>query len=158
MRKGVVLISAFLTAFTLAMLAGVVAAYKTTADSQAAGQQISQSNAATDPSTVDPVALQAATPTQVISPQDAAALAAKFLNQKDLYSVEIVMYNGANTYKVTFSSGDILYVSLNGQVVSLTKAPTSTPQVVIVQSQSYSSGRHSGGGGGGGGGGEAGDN
>ncbi len=158
MRKGVVLISAFLTAFTLAMLAGVLAAYKGAAASLAAVQPTAQDPATTDPSSVDPVALSAATPSPIISPQDAAALAVKFLNQKDLYSVEIVMLNGVNTYKVTFSSGDVLYVSLSGQVLSLTKAPTPTPQVVIVQSYAPSGHHSGGGGGGGGGGGEPGDN
>ncbi len=160
MRKGVVLMSAFLTAFVLAMLAGVVAAYQGFAANLNSDPPSTQSAVVTNPSTQDPVSLPVATQTTMISPQDAAAIAAKFLNQKDPYSVEIVSFGGANTYKVTFRSGNILYVSLSGQIVSYVQAPTATPQVVVVQS--YSSGHHSGGGGGGGGegggGSEPGDN
>jgi hypothetical protein len=52
-----------------------------------------------------------------VSPKKAAQIAANYLNQTDLYSVEIAPYNGASAYLVTFTSGDLVYVSLDGQVL-----------------------------------------
>jgi len=52
-----------------------------------------------------------------VSPKKASQIAASYLNQTDLYSVEIAAYNGASAYLVTFTSGDLVYVSLDGQVL-----------------------------------------
>lgn len=52
-----------------------------------------------------------------VSPQNAAQIAASYLGRTDLYSVEVSQYNGASAYMVTFSSGDIVYVSLDGQIL-----------------------------------------
>jgi len=72
-----------------------------------------------------------------ISPQTAAQIAAKYLGRSDLYSVESTSSNGASVYKVTFSSGDVVLVGLDGQVISVQAAPkVSSPS----QSQSASSG------------------
>ncbi len=40
---------------------------------------------------------------------------------KDVFSVEVVDYQGAQTYLVTFSSGDLVYVSSTGVVVANSK-------------------------------------
>jgi hypothetical protein len=61
-----------------------------------------------------------------ISPQDAAQIAALFMGRSDLYSVESDTYNDASAYKVTFSSGDILWVDMNGEVMNVQLAPTIT--------------------------------
>jgi uncharacterized membrane protein YgcG len=82
----------------------------------------------------------------VLVPGDAAALAAKFLNRTDLYSIELSSYNSSQVYKVVFVSGDVAYVSMSGQVVGVVMAtPAAPPAVVIISS---SSGKHRGGGGG----------
>ena len=52
-----------------------------------------------------------------VSPKKAAEIAARYLNRTDLYSVESAPYNGVTAYLVTFSSGDLVYVSLDGQVL-----------------------------------------
>ena len=102
--KKTILISAVLTAFVLSMLGGVAVALR-------------------QPST-PAVANVAATPTvaTVLSPQDAAALAAAVLNQQDIYSVESAPFNGIDAYKVVFSSGQVAFVGLDGQILSVAQA------------------------------------
>lgn len=125
MRKGTMFISAALTAFILAMLAGVVSAYKGMNDLKPLSQPV--------PAKVQPVLLPASAPTQpvVVSPQDAAVVASNYLNRTDLFSAELADFNGAQTYKITFSSGDIVYVALSGQVLSAEPPPA---PVVITSS------------------------
>lgn len=143
MRKNTMFISAAITAFVLAMLAGVVSAYN----------GISSLKLQSQPSqNVQPVALSiAVTPTQagVVTAQDAATIASTYLKHTDLYSVELADLktmqtdlNGMQAYKVTFSSGDIVYVGMDGQVLKATPPPA---PVVI-----YTSGGGGGHGGGGG--------
>jgi hypothetical protein len=81
----------------------------------------------------------AAAATPLISPQDAAQIAAQYMGRTDLYSVEGATYNGADVYKVTFSSGDIVFISPAGQVLSVLAAPS---QNASNNSGSSSSGRH----------------
>lgn len=76
----------------------------------------------------------AAPQTGPITPEQAAAIAADSLGQTSVYSVTLVTLGGGSVYEVMMPSGDIVYVSLDGQVVG------SVPATV------YSS---SGGGGGG---------
>ncbi len=52
---------------------------------------------------------------------DAAVEAAKVLGHNDVYLTEYTQLNGADAYLVTFLSGDLVYVSLDGQVVSTSK-------------------------------------
>ncbi len=72
-----------------------------------------------------------------VSPQEAAQIAAKYMGHSDLYSVETTSSNGATFYKVTFSSGDIVLVGLDGQVISVQSAPKVSS---ATQSRSSSSG------------------
>ena len=123
MNKSVTLISVALTTIVLVTLAGVVYAYKGLVTPKTA------SVPPVSPQTVD-LPLIASSPTDIpdVSPQDAASIAAKFSNRTDLYSVELADFNGAQSYKVTFSSGDIIYVTLKGQVLALVAPP---PPVVV---------------------------
>ena len=66
------------------------------------------------PTAAAPVAV----PTSV-TPEEAAQIAARYLNRTDLYSVESAQFNGASAYLVTFSSGDMVYVGIDGQVLSV---------------------------------------
>jgi hypothetical protein len=148
--KSALFISAALTAFVIAILAGVVATFNTTKTSDVAAAasptDVQATDTATQPAT-------ATAPTQV-SPQQAASIASQFLKKTDVYSVEGTSLNGANVYKVVFSSGDIVYVGLDGTVIS---AATPTPQPTT-PSYNYPAPttpkKHRGGGGGGGGGGD----
>lgn len=59
----------------------------------------------------------------VITPQQAADIASNALGQTSIYSVEVSQMNGQNLYKVTFSSGDIMYVTMDGQIAGSVSAP-----------------------------------
>jgi uncharacterized membrane protein YgcG len=144
MRKSTLFISVVLTTFMLAVLYGVVSAYQNIV---ASNKMAAKPQQTTLVSVSDPV-VAAVPPTQVIptqvaniTPEEAAALASKVLGRTDLYSVEVTQFEGADVYLVTFSSRDLVYISLDGQVLSISKLP------VTVISQP------TGGGGGGGGGG-----
>jgi len=164
MIKSVTIISIAVTTFVLVFLAGVVYAYQSfnsPASTPTPDLQSSVQTASLDLVTPSPAVVSD------ISPQDAASTALKFSNRTDLYSVELADFNGSQTYKVTFSSGDVIYVSLNGQVVGsalptqpIVSAPTTQPAPAIVYSGPIKKHASAGGGGnnnssgGGGGGGE----
>jgi len=54
-----------------------------------------------------------------VTPEEASRIAARYLNRTDLYSVESAQFNGVSAYLVTFSSGDIVYVGSDGQILSV---------------------------------------
>lgn len=119
MRKGTLFISVVLTTFMLAVLFGVASAYQkiiTSKDEVAAEQP----TAAVD--LVSAPVAPPATPAQ-IAPEVAADIAAKVIGQTDLYSVEVTQFEGADAYLVTFSSRDIVYMSLDGRVLSISELP-----------------------------------
>jgi uncharacterized membrane protein YgcG len=160
MRKSAWFLSAALTAFVITILAGVVYAYNglsfTNLLTFQSSQTTQQAQAQSDPTQIQ-TAAPVSTPTQqvaIVSPQDAAAIAAKFLNRTDLYSVQLATINGLNLYKVTFVSGDIVYVSMDGQVILSVPAPQSSPTVITASGPIGSPSRGGGGGGGDGGGGD----
>jgi len=103
-----ILISAVLTAFVLSMLGGVAMALQQSAT---------------------PAVAAAPTVTASLTPQEAAAVASTVLNQQDVYSVENTTINGVNAYKVVFSSGQVAFVGLDGQILSITEIQP----VVVVQ-------------------------
>jgi len=121
MPKKNLLISAALTAFILVIVTGIASAYQRVNSSL----DIVKAETA-EAARVDNV-LPAANQTTVTH-QEAALIAANFLGQTDLYSVENVVWEGMDAYKVVFSSGDTVYLSMTGDVLS-TEAPE--PVVVI---------------------------
>ena len=135
------LVSALLTAFALSMLGGVAMALRQPTIVPAA----------------PPVAVTTATPA-ALSPQEAALLASNIFNQKDIYSVESASVNGINAYKVVFSSGQVAFVGLDGQILSVsmiqptvvsqnnTAPALSVPVFAPAPAPSYSDGEHEGGG------------
>jgi hypothetical protein len=116
MRKSTLFISAILTTFMLAVLFGVVSAYQNSLG-------LTQEVAVQSPPTAMVQVVAPPTPIQVtnITPEEAAAIASKVLNRTDLYSVEAAQLEGVATYLVTFSSGDLVYVGMDGQVLSISK-------------------------------------
>jgi len=152
MRKSTLFISAALTTFMLAVLLGVASAYKNIVSSTQDQVAVVQPQPTAMVEMVsEPI------PTQVvnITPEEAAAIASKVLGRTDLYSVEGAQLDGVDAYLVTFSSGDLVYIGMDGQVLSISKV------VVTVVTQP---GHHGGGGGdedqassGGGGGGDGDD-
>ena len=149
MRKTTLFISAVLTTFMLAVLAGVVSMNKKSSDVTAV---------VTEPAPIE-VAAELPQPTSTvaafITPEQAAALAAQVLGHDDVYSVETSVFNGESVYLVTFSSGDLVYVSPQGMIVSVTPAPVVVYSAPASSSENNNKHRRPpGGGGGGGGGGE----
>ena len=128
MRKSTLFISAVLTTFVMAMLAGVASAYQgviasnPTATAQAQEQPQTKAISHTIPADAQAVNL---------TPEEAAGLAAQVLGQNDLYSVEVTDLNGETVYMVTFSNGKLVYVSLDGQIRSIGEVPVET---VVVNS------------------------
>lgn len=117
----------------LAVMVGAVSAYQKTV------KTTTQAAQPTDAPAVQNVSEQlapAAAP--AFTPDQAAALAAQVMNRTDLYSVETTQFNGASVYLVTFTSGDLVYVSPDGQILSISKivpAVVSAPPTWNVRSQ-----------------------
>lgn len=156
MRKSTLFISAALTTFILAVLLGVVSAYRNviSLSPEVSAVELPQAAATAEVASIVPA------PAQIISitPEEAAAIASKVINRTDLYSVEGTQFEGIDAYLVTFSSGDLVYVGLDGQVLSISQL------VVTVITQGNPGGREGYpddilvGGGGGGGDDDGGDN
>lgn len=129
MRKSTLFISAALTAFVLVMLFGVVSAYQAATKANPVNVSVATPVSQQQPvSAVTDAAptLEPTTQAANVTPEQAAQLAAQVINRTDLYSVETSKLNGVDAYLVTFSSGDLVYVSLTGQILSITKLPVLT--------------------------------
>ena len=117
MRKSTMFISAALTTFMLAVMFGVASAYQkivqTGVPTEAAQQTQSTDVAFGTSSTV----------AGSVSIEQAADLASNVIGRTDLYAAENAQLDGVDAYLVTFSSGDIVYVSLDGKVLSISKLP-----------------------------------
>jgi hypothetical protein len=141
MRKSTLFVSAVLTTFVMAMLAGVASAYQNVVEKDAE-QAAVDTQAQTQPQPqVKAISHAIAAESQFnLTPEEAAGLAAQVIGREDLYSVEVTDLDGESVFMVTFSSGDLVYVSMDGQIRSIGKVQVET---VVV---------NNGGGGGGGGG------
>lgn len=125
MRKSTLFISTALTIFVLAVMFKVVSAYQQIEKSK----DVAVTQAATEPvmQPVSAVESVAAAPT-VISPDQASVIAAAFMGDNAVYSVEIVEYEGAPAFLVTFSSGKLVYLSPTGEIIAISEV-----KPVIVQ-------------------------
>jgi hypothetical protein len=125
-------LSATLTAFVVATLSGVVNKVTSTSpDNSVPSVKAMALETTTATATLEqPTDLPAPTAQQPLGPEQAAALAAQAIDRQDVYSVETSMYDGVEAYKVVFSSGDIVYVGLDSQVLAKTKLQ---PVVVSVE-------------------------
>ncbi len=145
MRKSTIFISAVLTTFALVVLYRVAAAYSDNRNTTTAAAPTSlPASTATQP----PADIQAnAAP--ALGPVDAAQLAAKVIGNSSLLSAESSNYNGINAYKVTFTNNDVVYVGLDGKILSVQAAPVTpvAPAVVIAPPAQQNNNRHSNGGG-----------
>jgi len=128
MRKSTLFISAALTTFMLAVMFGVVSAYQNIVkSSQPVVAQVQPTAAeVVNVPIVDAPVVVAPTQATNITPETAAALASKVINRTDLFSAELAKFNDVDAYLVTFSSGDLVYVSLDGQILSISKLPVKT--------------------------------
>ncbi len=163
MRKSTLFVSALLTMFLMATMFGVVSAYQqatSTASRFASQEPQSIASQSSDPASIPlpvaqaPAAVEMQQP-PVVTPEEATTIAVDFLGDPNVFSVEVVDYQGAPTYLVTFSSGDLIYVNSTGQVVAAEKIQ---PVVVAASpnmtknngNQSNNNGGSNGGGNGGG--------
>lgn len=157
MKKGIMFLSAGLTGFILAALAGVIYTHTVLAFTQPISQSSAPTSGSSLVSQMDPGTASVSN----VSPQDAAALAAKGINRTDLYSVQLADFQGGQVYKVAFSSGSVVYVSQTGQLLSFV-VPTATvttppspsslyPAPIQLGAHKHSASGHGGGGEGGGG-------
>ena len=141
MRKSTLFISAALTTFMLAVMFGVASAYQKIVQMGVPTENAQQAQP-TDVMVVAPAtATNAATATMTL--EEAATLASSVIGRTDLYAAENTQLDGVDVYMVTFSSGDLVYIGLDGKVVSISKIP-----VKYVLGQAISQGNSGGGGGG----------
>lgn len=119
MRKSTIFISAVLTTFALVMLYNVASAYRS-----------NQSVPTVAPTTVEPTATFVPQPTNEPSPTpitvsavQAAQLATQVVGNSSLLSAESSSINGVDAYKITFTNNDVVYVGLDGQILSVQVAP-----------------------------------
>lgn len=126
--KSALFLSAGLTAFVLVMTGSLVSSFTATN----LAQNTATSAPTEDVALVDLSGAQeiTATTTGSVTPEQAAAIAAAYLKKTDVYSVEITSLQGASVYKVVFSSGDEVYVGLDGAVIPATMIATATPYFV----------------------------
>ena len=125
--KSALLISAALTAFVGAILFGVITRVNNNNSQAAALAPATAAPVTAAAAPVDQTVNQSQPTVQVpLSYDEAATLAAKAINRTDVYSVEASTYQGAQSFKVTFSSGDVVYIGLDRQVLA-----TSTIQPAI---------------------------
>jgi len=134
MSKKNLLVASILTGFFMIIAFGVVFAYRQV-------NAVPEIQVQTESMEI-PVALPVPTSTThtVISPEDASLVAAKFLGQTEVYSVEITTWQEQQAYKVVFSSGEVVYLDLAGQLLGY---EAQQPVIVnappeISQSQPYS--------------------
>ena len=120
MRKSTIFISAVLTTFALVMLYGVVSAYRGASTNVA--EAAAPPTATFVPEATDVPATATPTPS-VVTPVQAAQLAAQVLGNHDLLSAESSTFSGVAAYMITFTNKDVVYVGLDGQILSVQIAP-----------------------------------
>ncbi len=137
MRKSTLFISALLTVFLMATIFGVASAYQQVVKANGAIAEQPSQKALSQPVNANFAPVPTEIVALVVTPEQATTVAVDFLGDPNVFSVEVVDYEGAATYLVTFSSGDLVYVSSTGMVVANTKIQ---PVVVAASSGGNGSG------------------
>jgi hypothetical protein len=134
MRKSTIFISSVLTTFALVVLYGLVSAYRNISTTPEVSA-LTVDTATPEPTdTAVPTTAPTATPSTV-TPQQAAQLAAQVVGNNNLLSAESSSINGTDAYKITFTNNDVVFVSLDGQILSVQVAPAIVNVEVPVQVQ-----------------------
>ena len=143
MRKSTIFISAVLTTFALVMLYSLVSAYRDNRNVVEA--------AALPTATLTPEATNTPVPTEaVITPEEAAQLAAQVVGHDNLLSAESSNINGLDAYKITFTNNDVVYIGPDGQILSVQVVPVVVniaPPVKQKKNHNNNNGNSNGGGG-----------
>jgi len=123
MRKSALFISAVLTTFALVMLYNIVSAYRSDKSVNVNAGNVVE--VAAEPAATDtPVPTDAPIPTQtLVTPEEAAQIASQVVSHDNLLSAESSNLNGVDAYLITFTNKDVVYVGLDGQVLSVQIAP-----------------------------------
>jgi hypothetical protein len=116
MRKSTIFISATLTTFALVLLYGVVSAYQNISTMTVSAAQVVET------ATSVPTAVPTETP-DILTPEEAAQLAVQVVGKDSLLSAESWNLNGVDSYKITFTNNDVVYVGLDGQILGVEVAP-----------------------------------
>jgi hypothetical protein len=129
MKKSTLILSSILTGVILALLVILVSSYRKIvsgntsgdgAQAQAQTQELAQAQQSIQLTAPLAEATLAAENGNV-EIYDAPVIAAKVLGHDDVYITEYAKLNDADVYLVSFLSGDLVYVSLAGQVISASK-------------------------------------
>jgi hypothetical protein len=137
MRRSTIFISAVLTTFALVMLYGVVSAYRNISNVTAAAALTSNTaTAAPTEAPAEPTANATAT-TTIVTPEQAAQLAAQVVGNGNLMSAESANLNGIDSYKITFTNNDVVYVGLDGKILAVQIAPVVVNVQVPVAALKY---------------------
>ena len=136
MPKKNLLISAALTAFMLVVATSIASAYeRVNATLNVIKTEAAEAEREQDSSVQQEEPVVAPTATEEIqvplTHQEAALVAANFLEKTDLYSVENDDWEHTSAYKVVFSSGEVVYVSMYGDILAVEE-----PEVVIITDDS----------------------
>ncbi len=142
MRKSTIFISAVLTTFALVMLYRVASAYN---DNRTATQAVAQPPTSVPASTATEAPADVAA-NNTLGPVDAAHLASQVVGNTDLLSAESSSFNGVPAYMITFTNNDVVYVGLDGQILSVQIAQVA-PVVVNVAPPAQQNNHHGIGGG-----------
>lgn len=122
MRKSTLFISTVLTIFMMATIFGVASAYQQIVRNQSTAAQVSAVQVApvVQVAPAQPVSVPTLT---IVTPEQATTIASTFLNDTSVYSVETVDYQRVVAYLITFSSGNLVYVSTTGEILAVSKIP-----------------------------------
>ena len=123
MRKSALFISAVLTTFALVMLYNIVSAYRSDKSVNVNAGNVVE--VAAEPAATDtPLPMDAPIPTQtLVTPEEAAQIASQVVGHDNLLSAESSNLNGVDAYLITFTNKDVVYVGLDGQILSVQIAP-----------------------------------
>jgi hypothetical protein len=115
MKKNMFFLSAALTTFILAVLASVVLKAR-------ASVSLSPTDVVVPVKTLAQASTQTLQPTiaEFISPEEAVFIASSALGNEQVYSVDTETRYGLDVYKVTFSSGSVVFVSPQGHILTIT--------------------------------------
>ncbi len=123
MRKSTLFISAALTTFMLAVMFGVASAYQKIVQTGAATEAAQQQTQSQAQPVNTMITGTSSTVSSAMTIEQAADLASNVIGRTDLYAAENAKLNGVDAYMVTFSSGDLVYVGLDGNILSISKLP-----------------------------------
>lgn len=128
MRKSTLVLSILLTGALIAILFKLVGVYRQVVDTTVNGNPPATQTAVTEQVQMQPPSTGQSTVNLALAPVpgavtifDAAAAAAQILGRKDVYITEYAQLDGADVYQVSFLSGDMVYVNLDGEVISTSK-------------------------------------